>query len=69
MALLRSQIDVLCHTERGNISIGDEVVVEGGISEEYDICVCHPGTEAKARDKTITTCSLTNIHSNSNACR
>ncbi len=64
-----AQIDVLCHTERGNISIGDEVVVEGGISEEYDICVCHPGTEAKARDKTVTTCSLTNIHSNSNACR
>jgi len=24
-----AQIDVLCHTERGNISIGDEVVVEG----------------------------------------
>ncbi|MCW7069068.1 MAG: hypothetical protein OCU17_00380 [Methanophagales archaeon] len=31
MALLRSQIDVLCHTERGNISIGDEVIVEGKI--------------------------------------
>jgi len=29
MALLRSQIDVLCHTERGNISIGDKVIVEG----------------------------------------